>query len=120
MKRALLLAMAFSGVANLLMLVPTLYMLQVYDRVLLSRNLGTLAAVSLITLYLFAVMALAEWARSRMLVRVSAALEASLSPRVFAATFAAQLRAAVLVERGKRHAGQAHLAAAGPVQARQQ
>lgn len=94
MKRALLLAMAFSGVANLLMLVPTLYMLQVYDRVLLSRNLGTLAAVSLITLYLFAVMALAEWARSRMLVRVSAALEASLSPRVFAATFAAQLRAA--------------------------
>lgn len=93
MKRALLLAIAFSGVANLLMLVPTLYMLQVYDRVLLSRNLGTLAAVSLITLYLFAIMALAEWARSRMLVRVSAALEASLSPRVFAATFAAQLRA---------------------------
>jgi ATP-binding cassette subfamily C exporter for protease/lipase len=94
LKRALLLAIAFSGVANLLMLVPTLYMLQVYDRVLLSRNLGTLAAVSLITLYLFAIMALAEWARSRMLVRVSAALEQSLSPRVFAATFAAQLRAA--------------------------
>ncbi|MEY4862172.1 MAG: hypothetical protein RLZ51_267 [Pseudomonadota bacterium] len=93
MKRALLLAIVFSGVANALMLVPTLYMLQVYDRVLLSRNLGTLAAVSLITLYLFAIMAFAEWARSRVLARASAALEQSLSPRVFAATFAAQLKA---------------------------
>jgi ATP-binding cassette subfamily C exporter for protease/lipase len=93
MKRALFLAVVFSGVANALMLVPTLYMLQVYDRVLLSRNLGTLAAVSIIALYLFAIMALAEWARSRVLARMSSALEQSLSPRVFAATFAAQLRA---------------------------
>jgi ATP-binding cassette subfamily C exporter for protease/lipase len=93
MKRALFLAVIFSGVANALMLVPTLYMLQVYDRVLLSRNLGTLAAVSVIALYLFAIMALAEWARSRVLARMSSALEQALSPRVFAATFAAQLRA---------------------------
>jgi ATP-binding cassette subfamily C exporter for protease/lipase len=32
----------FSMVANLLMLTPTVYMLQVYDRVMLSQNTGTL------------------------------------------------------------------------------
>ncbi|MFN5881577.1 MAG: type I secretion system permease/ATPase, partial [Burkholderiales bacterium] len=92
-RRALLLAVVFSGVANLLMLVPTLYMLQVYDRVLISRNLGTLAAVSLIAVYLFAMMAFAEWARSNVLARLGGALESSLAPRVFAANFAARLRA---------------------------
>jgi ABC-type protease/lipase transport system fused ATPase/permease subunit len=40
----------FSLVANVLMLTPTLYMLQVYDRVLTSRSELTLLAVSLITL----------------------------------------------------------------------
>ena len=37
----------FSMVANLLMLTPTFYMLQVYDRIMLSMNYGTLIIVSL-------------------------------------------------------------------------
>lgn len=44
----------FSMVANLLMLTPTVYMLQVYDRVMLSQSMGTLMAVSLITLFFLA------------------------------------------------------------------
>ena len=79
----------FSGVANLLMLAPTLYMLQVYDRVLISLNQMTLLWVSLITVFLLASMALSEILRSRVLVRVGKSLEALLSERVFSASFKA-------------------------------
>ena len=81
----------FSMVANLLMLAPTLYMLQVYDRVLVSRSEITLIFVSLITLYLFGVMAFSEWARSRLLVRIGVRLDAALGTRVFNASFEANL-----------------------------
>ena len=64
----------FSMVANLLMLTPTLYMLQVYDRVMLSGSDLTLLAVSLICLFLLGVMGTAEWFRSRLLVRVGVAI----------------------------------------------
>lgn len=77
----------FSGVANLLMLAPTLYMLQVYDRVLVSLNEMTLLWVSLITVFLLASMALSEILRSRLLVRLGMRLESLLSDRVFAASF---------------------------------
>jgi len=81
----------FSMVANLLMLAPTLYMLQVYDRVLVSRSELTLIFVSLITLFLFGVMAFSEWARSRLLVRIGVRLDAALCTRVFNASFEANL-----------------------------
>jgi len=82
----------FSLVANVLMLAPTLYMLQVYDRVLVSRSELTLLAVSLITLFLLAVMALAEWLRSRVLVKAGMRIDDMLSSRVFQASFDASLR----------------------------
>ena len=44
-KREFLTVAAFSMVVNLLMLTPTLYMLQVFDRVLLSRSELTLLVV---------------------------------------------------------------------------
>ena len=80
-----------SLLVNLLMLTPTLYMLQVYDRVLVSRSELTLLVVSLITLFFFAVMAFAEWSRSRLLVRAGVRLDAVLSTRVFNASFEANL-----------------------------
>lgn len=81
----------FSMVANVLMLTPTLYMLQVYDRVMVSRSELTLLVVSLITLFLFAVMGFAEWSRSRVLVRAGVRLDGVLSTRVFNASFEANL-----------------------------
>ena len=81
----------FSMVANVLMLSPTLYMLQVFDRVLSSRSELTLLAMSLITLFLFGVMAFAEWMRSLVLVRTGVRLDAELATRVFNASFEAQL-----------------------------
>ena len=81
----------FSLVVNLLMLAPTIYMLQVYDRVLASRSELTLLALSLITLFLLAVLAASEAVRSRVLVRAGLRFDQRLSSRVFRASFAAVL-----------------------------
>jgi len=84
----------FSMVANILLLTPTLYMLQVYDRVSASRSGLTLLAVSAITLFLFAIMAFSELARSRLLVRSGVRLDEELNSRVFNASFEAALNQA--------------------------
>lgn len=79
-------------VANVLLLAPTLYMLQVYDRVLVSRSELTLLALSLITLFLFLVGSFSEWMRSRVLVRTGMKLDEALSTRIFHASFESNLK----------------------------
>lgn len=81
----------FSLVANLLMLTPTIYMLQVFDRVMLSQSMGTLTAVSLITLFFFGVLTFAEWSRSKLLVSSGVRLDELLSKRLFHASYEAYL-----------------------------
>ncbi len=81
----------FSMLANVLMLSPTLYMLQVYDRVIASQSELTLLAMSLLTLALFGVMAFAEWLRSRVLVRAGVRLDERLGTQVFNASFESHL-----------------------------
>ena len=81
----------FSMVANVLMLTPTIYMLQVYDRVMMSHNMGTLTAVSLITLFLFGVLTFSEWARSKLLVRTGVKMDELLSKPLFNASYEAYL-----------------------------
>lgn len=81
----------FSFFANLLMLTPTVYMLQVYDRVMISGSELTLLALTAITVAFYLIMAFAEWIRSRLLVRASASFDEALSRRVFNASFEARL-----------------------------
>ncbi|MFM7523172.1 MAG: ABC transporter transmembrane domain-containing protein, partial [Betaproteobacteria bacterium] len=81
----------FSLVANLLMLTPTLYMLQVFDRVMLSHSEVTLIAVTFVMVLFTVVMAVAEWVRSRLLVRAGVRFDEALNARVFDASFAAHL-----------------------------
>ena len=81
----------FSMVANLLMLTPTIYMLQVYDRVMVSQNTGTLVVMSLITLFLFGGLTFSEWSRSKLLVRSGVRLDEVLSKRLFHASYEAHL-----------------------------
>lgn len=83
---------AFSFVINMLMLTPTIYMLQVYDRVVGSRNELTLYMVTLIVLGLFVLLAGLEWVRSRILIRVGAQFDEALNGRVFNTAFATNLR----------------------------
>lgn len=82
----------FSLVANLLMLTPTLYMLQVYDRVMVSQSGLTLIALSMVAVFLFGMMSFSEWVRSRVLVRAGIKLDAVLGPKVFNAAFESSLR----------------------------
>lgn len=91
-KRELLLALVFSSVANIMMLVPTLYMLQIYDRIMVSKSEITLIVVSVITLGLMLSMIFAEWARSKVLVAAGVNLELALSQRLFRVSFLSRLK----------------------------
>ncbi|MDQ1243902.1 MAG: ATP-binding cassette, subfamily type secretion system permease/ATPase [Campylobacterota bacterium] len=72
---------------NILMLVPPLYMLQLYDRVLASRSEETLIMLTLITIILFIFMGILEFIRSRILIRVANSIDTRLSDRLFDAMF---------------------------------
>jgi len=91
-RRAFLQVGGFSFVINMLMLVPAIYMLQLYDRVLVSRNSATLVMLTLITLALYMLMSVLELVRSRVLVRVGTHLDVMLSGRVFTAAFERNLQ----------------------------
>ena len=84
----------FSLIANVLMLTPTLYMLQVYGRVMKSGSELTLLMVTFFLLLFYGVMAFAEWLRSRLLVRVGVRLDEALNSKVFNASFEANLNRA--------------------------
>lgn len=77
----------FSLFVNLLMLVPAIYMLAIYDRVLMSGSESTLMMLTVITVFLFLVLGGLEWIRSRILVATSARLDEHLGERVFDAIF---------------------------------
>lgn len=73
----------FSMFANLLMLTGPMYMLQVYDRVLGSKSEETLIALSLLVVFLYGIMGILEFTRSRIMARVGARFQAALDRRVF-------------------------------------
>lgn len=73
----------FSFFINLLMLTSSVYMLQVYDRVLASRSESTLLYLTLFAAACLGTLALLEVVRSRMLVRMGARFDAQLSQIVF-------------------------------------
>lgn len=83
---------AFSMVINLLVLVPSLYMLQVYDRVLPSRNEYTLLMLTGLVLAVYAFSGLLEYVRSLVVIRVGERIDARLARRLHGAAFACNLR----------------------------
>ncbi|WP_230483503.1 type I secretion system permease/ATPase [Sphingomonas sp. Leaf21] len=78
----LLAAAAFSGLVNLLNLAPSIFMLQVYDRVVPTRGLPTLALLTLILVAALAVYAILDAVRMRLLLRASIRLERRLAPAI--------------------------------------
>ena len=86
-KTELIWVVVFSFIANLLTLTPTIYMLQVFDRVMQSQNEFTLMAVTSILVLFLVVMAFAEFIRSRLLVRAGMRFDELMNRRVFAASF---------------------------------
>ncbi len=84
----------FSAIINLMLLVPSLYMLQVYDRVLASRNETTLLMLTLMVLVAFFFMSALEFVRSFVLIRVGAQLDMKLNKRIYTAAFEQNLKKA--------------------------
>jgi ATP-binding cassette subfamily C protein PrsD len=73
----------FSAFINILMLSGSIYMLQVYDRVLSSRSISTLVGISLILLAAYVLQGSLDTLRSKMLARVGARFDEILSGRIF-------------------------------------
>jgi ATP-binding cassette subfamily C protein PrsD len=82
----------FSGVINILMLSGSLYMLQVYDRVIPSRNVQTLLGLSLMVLLAYVVQGYFDAMRSRMLCRVGTLFDAGLQESIHTALATLPLR----------------------------
>jgi ATP-binding cassette subfamily C protein RsaD len=83
MRPALIAAMVFSFFINILALVSPLYMLQVYDRVLSSRNVSTLVVLTLIVVFLFLVYGALEALRTQVLVRGGLKFDAMARDPIF-------------------------------------
>ncbi len=94
-------SLGFSFVSNVLLLVSPIYMMQVYDRVMVSGSLDTLFWLSMIAVFLLAVYAAAESGRRRVLSLGGACLEADLTRRVFRKYEASGNRTPVDAELGK-------------------
>ena len=73
----------FTAAINLLQLTGPLFMMEVYDRVLPGRSVPTLVAISILALVMFAFQGLLDVVRSRVLVRIAASVDETLSQRVF-------------------------------------
>ncbi|PYE83712.1 type I secretion system permease/ATPase [Pseudoroseicyclus aestuarii] len=80
---------AFSFAVNLLMLTGPFYMLNVYDRVLGSRSVETLIALTVLVVFLYAMMGLLDLIRGRVMSRIAARFQARLDRRVFSAALRA-------------------------------
>jgi len=84
----------FSGVINLLMLSGSLYMLQVYDRVIPSRNITTLFGLSLMVLLAYVMQGYLDALRARMLCRVATLFDVGLQDSIHHALVTLPLRGA--------------------------
>jgi len=91
LRNAFITVAVFSGFLNVLMLTPSLYMMQVYDRVLGSRNETTLWVLTILMVGIYVFMGALESIRTWVLVRVGARFDAELNTRVFNATFECSL-----------------------------
>ena len=82
----------FSLCINVLMFVSPLYMLQIYDRVMSSRSIGTLIAITVIAGFLLAVYGILEMVRTRVLVRAGIMFDEKIAEPAFNAIHRGMLR----------------------------
>ncbi len=77
-------AAVFSALVNILYLAPTLYMMQVYDRVVPTGGMDTLFLVSVVVVFALGTLAGLDWLRTRLLVRAGLRLDKLLASKVMA------------------------------------
>lgn len=91
-RASLVAASVFAGVVNLLQLTLSLYMMQVFDRVLPTRNLDTLLYLTLIALAALGLLALLDGVRTRIMQRLGRWMEQRVAPEGFARALESRLR----------------------------
>ncbi len=84
-------ALFFGFLTNLLVLAPTVYMLQVYDRVVNSRSVETLMMLTMLVLSCYALMEFFDWARRSFLQAAGDRLDRELAPLVFSAAYRSEV-----------------------------
>lgn len=82
----------FSAIINILVLTGSMYMLQVYDRVLPSRSVPTLIGITLLLLVLYAAYGALDFARMRVLSRIGLGIDRQLRARVMDAVLLVPIR----------------------------
>jgi len=82
----------FSGVVNILALTGSLYMLQVYDRVIPSHSVPTLVGLTVLMVGMYAMNGGFELLRTRILARVGLRFDRALRQRVFTAMLLLPIR----------------------------
>ena len=85
-------AFFFALMGALLVLVPTVYMFEVYGRVVNSRSHMTLAMLTLGVVLAYVVMEVLDWARSETLREAGVLFDRRMAPRVFQAMYENNLR----------------------------
>ena len=85
-------AVFFSFFVNVLILAPTWYMLEVYDRVVNSQNHRTLLMLTLLIVVLYVLLEMLEWVRGRVMHAAAHRVDLALRERVFNAIFQAKLK----------------------------
>ena len=111
-----------SGLINVLTLTGSLFMMQVYDRVLGSQSVTTLIGLCAIALFAYVLQGVLESMRTRILVLISERFDAEIGPQVTAANLAQSIRSATGLQdaqRNTRHveAVRAFIAGSGPLAA---
>lgn len=77
----------FSFFINILMLTPMFYMINVYDKAVGTGSVPTLMSLVLIALFLYLILGLLEWTRSKVLVYIGSRLDQFIAPRVYGLCF---------------------------------
>ncbi|MBU1325328.1 MAG: type I secretion system permease/ATPase [Alphaproteobacteria bacterium] len=77
-------AAVFSALVNLLYLTPTIYMMQVYDRVVPTGGITTLLLITAVAVFALGTLATLDWLRTRILVRAGLRLDRQLADRILA------------------------------------
>ena len=76
-----------SSIVNLMMLTPMLYMLQIFDRIFISKSVLTLMTVSAIVVFFYIISALSGYIRSKIVISLGARIEKSVNDKLFNTSF---------------------------------
>ncbi len=81
-----------SSIANLLMLTPMLYMLQIFDRIFISKSVLTLLTISFVIVFFYMISALSSYIRSQITISIGLKLEKQVNKKLFQVGFEERLR----------------------------